>query len=495
MALHTMNEAIGIVPYQETMKVERWQQKNHLKLGNIVPMGLGIIAFLNLLMSGISQHSMNRIQKSINLVETAQTVKINLRLLEKQLVDAETGQRGFLYTSDPKYLQPYDQAIVSLDDTFKELSKLTIDDSIQFKRLQVIENLTEKKLEEMAKTIQLKKNGQEAQVKALVTSDLGKTLMDKIRSELTEIEAAENQIIDERKAIANESHQQAQFISTGSGLAIFLLVCMMIWFVLRQVIQPIDRAALTISSSSAQIAATVEEHERIANQQAASVNQTTTTMDELGASSRQAAGQAEAAAQNVDRLLMLAIGSNTAENMMLQHEANLKEQSAQIAKQVLSLSEKLTQIDRIAGVVSQLANQTNMLALNAAVEAVRAGDRGKGFGVIATEIRKLADQSGKYAEQINGLTADIQNATEATVSVTKAGNKLVKKMVNSINEITLNIKQISLSTNQQAIAIQQSVEAMTSINQGAAETASGIAQTRTSTQQLNEAAQALKSLV
>ncbi len=495
MTLHPMKEEIRIVPYQDTIKVAQWQEKNHLKLGKVVPIGLGVIAFLNLLMAGISQHSMTRINKSINLVETAQTIKTNLRLIEKQLVDAETGQRGFLYTSNPEYLKPYDHAIESLDDTFRELSQLTLNDSIQFNRLHIIENLSEQKLEEMAKTIQLKKNGQEAEVQALVNSDLGKKLMDKIRSELTDIEAAENHIIDERKAIVIEAQQQAKLIATGSGLAIFLLVCMMIWFVLRQVIQPIDRAALTISSSSAQIAATVEEHERIANQQAASVNQTTTTMDELGASSRQAAAQAEAAAQNVDRLLMLAVGSNKAENMMLQHEANLKEQSAQIAQQVLSLSEKLTQIDRIAGVVSQLANQTNMLALNAAVEAVRAGEQGKGFGVIATEIRKLADQSGKYAEQINGLTADIQSSTESTVSVTENGNKLVKKMVNSINEITLNIKQISLSANQQAIAIQQSVEAMTSINQGAAETASGIAQTRTSTQQLNEAAQALKSLV
>ena len=128
-------------------------------------------------------------------------------------------------------------------------------------------------------------------------------------------------------------------------------------------------------------------------------------------------------------------------------------------------------------------------------EAVRAGENGRGFGVIATEIRKLADQSGKYAEQINVLTADIQNAMDATVNVTKEGTEIVELMVNSIDEITLNIKQISLSANQQAIAIQQTVQAMTVLNQGAAETASGIGQTKISTQQLNKAAQILNSLI
>ena len=89
--------------------------------------------------------------------------------------------------------------------------------------------------------------------------------------------------------------------------------------------------------------------------------------------------QAEVASMNAQRLIMLSIGQNTTENTTLDNNSNLKAKSRQIAKQVMGLSEKLTQIDRIAGVVSQLANQTNMLALNAAVEAVRAGENGNIF--------------------------------------------------------------------------------------------------------------------
>ena len=470
------------------------RQKNQWRLGKIIPIGLGVIASLNLFSAIISRTNILRISDAINWVNTAHEVKANIRLLDSQILELETDERGFLLTGNTQYLTNYEDYDDSLSKVISDL-RLLIKDQNQLERLDEVESILKIRLSEIESTIQLKKNNQTATVLKAVQDNTSKNTRNQIRTKLKKMEDEQQKIIGEREDIANQAETQANLLTIATSTGIFMLVCGMIWFVLRQVIQPIDRAALTISSSSAQIAATVEEHERIANQQAASVNQTTTTMDELGASSRQAAGQAEAAAQNVDRLLMLAVGSNTAENMMLQYEANLKEQSAQIAKQVLSLSEKLTQIDRIAGVVSQLANQTNMLALNAAVEAVRAGEQGKGFGVIATEIRKLADQSGKYAEQINGLTADIQKATESTVTVAEEGNELVEKMVNSINEIALNIKQISLTANQQAIAIQQTVEAMTSINQGAAETASGIAQTRTSTQQLNEAAQALKSLV
>ena len=476
------------------MNFQQSKQKNNFSLGQMIPLGLGVIAVLNLVMAVVSRHSISTITNSIDFVNTAQTVKADLRLLKKQIVDAETGQRGFLYTGNSTYLQPYDEAVANIDDTIQELRELIVDEEQSF-LLTDIESLIEERMKDLAETIRLEKEGKKAEAKKIVISELGKQVINDFRTKIEQMDVNEDRIINERKSIVYQSEEQAKKITTGAALAIFLVICLMVWFILRQVIKPIENVSLAISSSSTQIATTVEEQERIANQQAALVNQTTATMDELRASSRQAANQAEVASMNAQRLIMLSIGQNTTENTTLDNNSNLKAKSRQIAKQVMGLSEKLTQIDRIAGVVSQLANQTNMLALNAAVEAVRAGENGKGFGVIATEIRKLADQSGKYGDQINALTADIQDATESTVNVTQEGTKLVEKMVESINEMTLNIKQIYLSANQQAEAIQQTVQAMTTINQGAAETASGIGQTRTSTKQLNEAAHSLKSLI
>ncbi|MBD2073571.1 MCP four helix bundle domain-containing protein [Phormidium sp. FACHB-592] len=250
-----------------------------------------------------------------------------------------------------------------------------------------------------------------------------------------------------------------------------------------------------IVSSSTEIAATIEQQERIASEQAVSVNQTTTTMDELSASSRQSADQAETAANGAKQVLTLVDRQNLQAGYMTSNGSSLREKVEQITDQILHLSEQTGQIGIISMLVSDLANQTNMLALNAAVEAVRAGEHGKGFGVVAAEIRKLADQSKKSAERINALVVDIKNATNSTVMVTDEGSKTVETIIAAVNDIALTSQQISLTAKQQAIAIQQVGDAMSTLNQNALQTASGITQTKVGTQKLNEAALNLKAIV
>ncbi|MEH1825245.1 MAG: methyl-accepting chemotaxis protein [Nostoc sp.] len=109
-------------------------------------------------------------------------------------------------------------------------------------------------------------------------------------------------------------------------------------------------------------------------------------MDELAASSRQSAEQAEASAAGARQVLLLVDGRNQDGQFS---QSSLREKVGDIATQILHLSEQTNQIGMISTLVSDLASQTNMLALNAAVEAVRAGEHGKGFAVVAAEIRKL----------------------------------------------------------------------------------------------------------
>lgn len=277
--------------------------------------------------------------------------------------------------------------------------------------------------------------------------------------------------------------------------------------------KPLDKALKgiinMIVSSSTEIAATIEQQERIAVQQAASVNQTTTTMDELGASSRQSAMQAESALENASHVLNMAAEGSKVVQKTQQGMLTLTEKVGGIAEQVLHLSQQTNQIANITNLVSDLANQTNMLAINATVEAVRAGEQGKGFGVVAREIRRLADQSKQSAAEINDLINDIQNAINKTVMVTDEGNttlynslKLAEgtaetfnHVANAINSVVVSSQQIYLNTKQQALAIEQVVDAMNALNKGAAETASGITQSRIGTQKLNQAALNLRYVV
>lgn len=264
-----------------------------------------------------------------------------------------------------------------------------------------------------------------------------------------------------------------------------------------------------VVTSSSEIAATIEQQERALAQQASSVSETTTTMDELGVSSRQSAEQAEASAIGAMHVLDLAENGSRTVNRTLEGMTLLQDKVGAIAEQILRLSEQTSQIGSISELVSDLANQTNMLALNAAVEAVRAGEHGRGFAVVSSEIRKLADQSKQSAERINNLVNDIQTAINSTVMVTDEGTKVVQEgatvaqetaqtfagVTDAVNSVVLNSQQISLNIKQQAAAVQQVLSAMNSLNTTAQETVRGIGQAKVSTQQLNQAALDLKTVV
>ncbi len=271
----------------------------------------------------------------------------------------------------------------------------------------------------------------------------------------------------------------------------------------------LNEIATAIAESSTEIAATMEQQERTVNHQATAVNQTTTTMNELGTSSRHSASQAEASATGAKKVLSLGDRGMKAVENTSSGMNTIRQKAGDTAGQILHLSEIASQISSISTIISDIANRTNILALNAGVEAVRAGEHGKGFGVVASEIRKLADQSKSSAEKIVALVLDIQNAINLTVMMTDETIKTVETGVqivgetstafigvrDAINEIVMSTQQISLNAQQQVQAIEQVVDAMNTLNGAARETVGGISNVKTRVQQLQIAAQNLKQMI
>ncbi|MGA9381615.1 MAG: methyl-accepting chemotaxis protein, partial [Phormidium sp.] len=179
--------------------------------------------------------------------------------------------------------------------------------------------------------------------------------------------------------------QRELLITLFIGSVITALIVSAIAVVLaNRTTKSINSIVNSVTTSTSEIAATVEQQERIATQQAASVNQTTATMTELGTSSRVSAEQAESAAENARQVLALAESSAAGSRQVLDLAergtqtvertlagmSTLKEKVGSIAQQTSDLTEQTNQIGTIINIVSDLASQTNMLALNAAVEAV-----------------------------------------------------------------------------------------------------------------------------
>ncbi|GGA50244.1 CHASE3 domain-containing protein [Okeania sp. KiyG1] len=480
-----------------------------MNIRQVLPVGVLIIIGTFGITNIFSQSSIRTLEESAGWVAHTYQVKGLLKGLEKTLVDAETGQRGFIYSGQENFLEPYNLAQKTIDDDLEELKTQISDNPEQIERLAKVTDLIESKISELKETIKLKRAGEEERLRELVLSGLGKQIMEEFRQKIDEMMVVEDELLNERKTQAKKDYQLAITV-LWSSLIIVMIVGVFIIFVINKIaIQPINAVANLIATSANEIAATVEQQERTASVQANSVNITTTTMDELDASSRQSTEQANAANNTAQLALEAAEKGNHAVRETFDAMNNLKVKVEAIAHQIFRLSEQTNQIGQISQMVGDLANQTNILALNARVEAARGGENIQGFSIVAAEIKKLAAQSQQSAAKIRILVKEIQDSIHLTVLVTEEGTKTVElgieitkitteafaRITESVNNVVINNQQISLNIQQQANAIKPVVEAMDSINQGAKETALGISQTRTGTENLKKAAEQLKTIV
>lgn len=432
--------------------------------------------------------------------------RINLTDIKIQILSRTT--RGYLLEANAVSRQNFVQAREDYRVALAELQAL-IKDPEQAKRLNEAVSVANQLVSTNEELIRLVDTGQTATAIAAWREGSGRIQAETVTDLFNQMQEHEHEAFQAKEIEQAAALENLQFvILTTAGTSMLFSIAMGFWIVSRAARQ-MNRSANMIASSSSEIAASVEQQERTTHQQVLSVNETTTTMDELGVSSRQSAEQAEAAALGAKQALELAEGGSRAVEQTLSGMETLRVKVDAIAEQILRLSEQTSQIGSISGLVSDLANQTNMLALNAAVEAVRAGEHGRGFAVVSSEIRKLADQSKQSAQKINALVTDIQNAINSTVMVTDEGTKTVEEGVqvaektanafagvtDAVNNVVLNSQQISLNVQQQAIAIQQVLGAINGLNFAAKETASGISQIKMGTQQLNDAAVSLKTMV
>lgn len=480
----------------------------HYRIRSWIIAGYALPVFLFLLTSTAVFVNVHKVREEATLWKESDRIADLIYQLGFNVQQLSRAARGYLLEKSEISRQTYEEADRNYENYAAELETV-ISDEQQRQNYQKMTELVESLDQFDRQLIALVDAGKTQEAIALWRAEKGRELSEAITDILEAMQQRENEIVEQRQAEQENALDSLLSVTLGASVMSLLVAIAVGSWIISRINQRMNEAASTVASSSRQIATAIEEQERTAVHQASSVNQTTTTMDELSASSRQSAQQAQDASNSANEALDLADKGSQAVVTTQDGIESLKSKVGEIAEQIAQLSNQTSEIRDISQLVGDLANQTNMLALNAAVEAVRAGEHGKGFAVVAAEIRKLADRSRQSAQKIHSIVSEIQNSIHATVMVTEEGIKTANEGVRiagetalafngvqeAVNNMAVNNQQIYLNLQQQASAIALVVDAMNNLNTAAHESAEGISQVKLGTQQLNQAAEQLKTII
>jgi len=203
---------------------------------------------------------------------------------------------------------------------------------------------------------------------------------------------------------------------------------------LRQMVHAIASTAESVAAASEELSATAGEQTQAAENQRNQVTQIATAMHQMTSTVVEVSGNSNRAAEAARQSSEMAhrggeIVENTLKTMNVISDA-----VSSTGKQVDELGKRSNEIGRIAAVIDEIADQTNLLALNAAIEAARAGEQGRGFAVVADEVRKLAERTTTATKEIARMIEAIQMETRSAVLAMEEGTRQVKQGVAATNQ-------------------------------------------------------------
>jgi methyl-accepting chemotaxis protein len=538
---------------------ERHEMKIEWTIGKKLGTGFGLTLVLLLIIGGVSYFSISSLIENAKLVAHTHQVLENLEAVLSLLKDAETGQRGFLLTRQERYLKPYEEALLKLDQRIKDLRELTADNPNHKPRLDELERLKKLKLAELDKTIKARKAdplperedavdltkiaGLKTALDTVIT-DEGKKYMDEIRKVVTDMEDEENRLLKQRAAEEESSVLRTKTTIVAAAAVAVLVVSLFGFLLTRGITGPLsqvmemsrkiaagklkqeklavgssdeigqlaavfndmvdnlrDLASRTtavtesMNAASAQIMAATQQQAASTKEQAATVQEITTTMEEISQSGGQIAGKAKLVATSAEAASSASAAGLQAVQDTTRTMASIREQVEEVAGNIVALSEKTQAVGEIIATVNDIAERSNLLALNAAIEAASAGEQGNRFSVVANEMKNLADQAKTSTVQVRTILGDIQKGINSSVMFTEEAVKRVDSGKQQADVTEQTIRQMARTTLDSIQAFEQIIGAGNQQQIGFEQVAQGMKDIRQTAEQNASATAQLEKAV
>ncbi|MBA1230684.1 HAMP domain-containing protein [Pseudomonas viridiflava] len=474
------------------------------------------------------------------------------QLALEQLINIETGMRGFVIASKDAFLEPLVAGEKRFIEELDALKRLTADNPEQQRRLATLGETYKRWLEDDINTIVAlrrdltARNQPDDELDKRITSGADKAKMDSMRATLAEISATENVLLAKRSQNMIDAKHLALMILVCGGLAAALLCAILATALgrstssrlqlaidaatavaegrldtvidtsshdelpkaldrmqnrLREMIQQISLAANQLVVSVQQISGASEQLSGAIQEQSTSASMMAATIEELTVSIHHVSENADEAHQIASRSGQQSVeGVQVIENTLTSMNGIAKTVQHS-STQVSGLGQHSEHISSIISVIQGIADQTNLLALNAAIEAARAGEQGRGFAVVADEVRLLAQNTGKSTKEIAGMIEKIQAGVRETVESMRSGVQEVNtgvEMAGSAGQAIIEIRDSSSKVlhvvDQISFALREQTAASQDVARSVERSAQMAEQNNMSVQELLKTSGGLKNL-
>ncbi|CAM3874220.1 methyl-accepting chemotaxis protein [Ectopseudomonas alcaliphila] len=525
--------------------------------------GFGVVLLIILMLVLSTWRGFDQVERTVRLnIHTYDVVNEAADLLVS-LLNIETGARGFVITGAEQFLGPLEAGEKDFQVHMAELRQLTRDNPAQQRRFAELQALHDQWLSEdingymeLRRQVSAGTQPFDAVIER-ISAGGAKVKMDAMRRILSEIQAEERVLLEQRTASMNAAKSLSLWLLWIGGLIAAVLAISVAFLLshsiagrLRQVVEVarnvaqgrldsnIERAgrdeigvlldafatmqerlremigqiragavqlveaAQNISSASTQLSVSTQEQSQAASSMAATVEELTVSINHVADNANEAHGlSSDSGRQSAEG------GAVIQETLASMQRIADTVQGA--AVQIAELGQHSDQISSIVNVIKEIADQTNLLALNAAIEAARAGEQGRGFAVVADEVRLLAQRTANSTQEITEMIKKIQLGTRSAVSNMEVGVQQVSSGVEQASQagdaivairqasasVVGVVDQISLALREQTVASQDVARNVERIAQMSMENSEAVADTSRTAQGLQQLALSLEKQV